>query len=126
MQAIQPPPASQLMSLERPIPPVLRPLVRAYVLGYASSTVPRLLSLLLTHLARQRKNYGTKQQDSLLSSAGLILRQGLDIQRFPAFCAALIGGSTLLEARDYAPLTPDNRSTMIWHMLTESRSLSED
>ncbi|KIN02495.1 hypothetical protein OIDMADRAFT_102648 [Oidiodendron maius Zn] len=88
------------MSLERSIPPVLRPLVRAYVLGYASSTIPRLLSLLLTHLIRKRKNNDKKKPNSLLSSAGSILLKGLDPQRFPTFCAALIGGSTLIEARD--------------------------
>lgn len=88
------------MSLERSIPPVLRPLVRAYVLGYASSTVPRLLSLLLTHLTRKRKHDKEKKRKGLFSSAGVILRTGLDFQRFPTFCAALIGGSTLLEARD--------------------------
>ena len=91
------------MSLEASIPPVLRPLVRAYVLGYASSTIPRLLALLLTHLTQKRNNRKKKRQDGLLSSAGSILRTGLDIQRFPTFCATLIGGSTLLEARDPRP-----------------------
>ena len=100
MQATKPSRTSQGMSLERSIPPVLRPLVRAYVLGYASSTIPRLLSLLLTHLIRKRKNNDKKKPNSLLSSAGSILLKGLDPQRFPTFCAALIGGSTLLEARD--------------------------
>ena len=104
MRTIQPPRVSRVVSLEASIPPVLRPLVRAYVLGYASSTVPRLLALLLTHLTRKRKNGNKKKQDGLLSSAGLILYKGLDFQRFPTFCAALIGGSTLLEARDHRPL----------------------
>lgn len=107
MQSMQSPRRSRVVSLERSIPPVLRPLVRAYVLGYASSTVPRLLALLLAHLTRRRKSQSQKKQDGLLASAGSILLKGLDPQRFPAFCAVLIGGSTLLEARDDIPLRPD-------------------
>jgi hypothetical protein len=104
MQAIQPSRASPLVSLGRTIPPVLRPAVRAYILGYASSTVPRLLSLLLIHLSRKRKTINKQSQIRLLPSITLILQKGLEFQRFPAFCAALIGGSTLLEARDRNPL----------------------
>ena len=121
MQAIKAPRASQGASLESSIPPILRPLVRAYVLGYASSTIPRLLSLLLTHLIRKKKNNDKKKQSNLLSSAGSILLKGLDPQRFPTFCAALIGGSTLLEARDSAFLI-----TWAYQKLTENRSPYED
>ena len=38
-------------------PPVLRPLVRAYLLGYASTVAPRLLTLVLQHLTRRRKGH---------------------------------------------------------------------
>jgi hypothetical protein len=100
MQSLQAPRAVQLMALERSIPPVLRPLVRAYVLGYASSTVPRLLALLVMQLNRKRKTATGKPHQGFIPSAAVILRKGLELQRFPAFCAALIGGSTLLEARD--------------------------
>jgi len=91
--------------LEQAIPPVLRPVLRAYVLGYASSTVPRLLTLLLTHLSRRRKNIDLKPSESFLDSFIRILNGGLELQRFPTFCAALVGGSTILEARDLRPLS---------------------
>lgn len=84
-------------SLEQRMPLLLRPVVRAYVLGYASSTTPRILTLLLTHLSRRRKNIDEKPDDHFLHSLIRILRGGLELQRFPTFCAALVGGSTLLE-----------------------------
>jgi hypothetical protein len=80
--------------------------VRAYLLGYASAVGPRLLTLLLQHVARRRRNE-TKSTSTARSAppeesypAGLqrILRGGLDWQRFPTFCAVLVGGTTLLEA----------------------------
>jgi hypothetical protein len=123
MQSMQPPRLSRVVSLERSIPPVLRPLVRAYVLGYASSTVPRLLALLLAHLSRRRKSRSKKKQDGLLSSAGSVLLKGLDPQRFPTFCAALIGGSTLLEARDYIYLSHlDDKSIGILYISKANRN----
>src|SRR5215469_11027862 len=85
-------------SLERGVPPVLRPVLRAYVLGYASSTAPRLLTLLLTHLSRRRKNIDDRPDDYFWTSLVQIFKGGLKFQRFPTFCAALVGGSTLLEA----------------------------
>ena len=86
--------------LEQRIPPAFRPVIRAYVLGYASSTAPRLLTLLLTHLSRRRKNIDEKPEELFFPAFFRILRGGLEIQRFPTFCAALVGGSTFLEARD--------------------------
>lgn len=83
--------------LEKSIPTVLRPVLRAYVLGYASSTVPRLLTLLMTHLSRRRKNIDLKPSESFVYSFIRILNGGLEFQRFPTFCAALVGGSTLIE-----------------------------
>ena len=82
------------------IPLRIRPLIRAYVLGYASSTAPRLLTLLLTHLSRRRKNIDENPDDCFFPSLLRILKGGLEWQRFPTFCAALVGGSSLLEARD--------------------------
>lgn len=88
---------------DRSIPPPLRPLVRAYALGYASAIVPRLFALVLQQVA-PRKSKGGPDKDALqppressVVSLQRILRTGLDPQRFPAFCAALVGGSTLLE-----------------------------
>ena len=85
-------------SFERALPPLLKPILRAYVLGYASSTAPRLLTLLLTQLSRRKKE-DESHSDFLLPFLR-ILRGGLEIQRFPTFCATLVGGSTLLQARD--------------------------
>ncbi|VBB77888.1 Putative protein of unknown function [Podospora comata] len=92
------------------IPPILRPLVRAYLLGYASTVAPRLASLLIQHLTRLfKKHYDTPKQEASSTStkqqstntflASLIrtLKGGFDWHRFPTFCALLAGGSTLLE-----------------------------
>lgn len=78
---------------------LLRPLVRAYVLGYASSTTPRLLTLLVTLATRQSKDGEDRKFQRALFSAYRILRGGLELQRFPTFCAALIGGTSLLQVR---------------------------
>jgi len=83
--------------LDQSMPPLVQPILRAYALGYASSTAPRLLTLLLTHLSRRRKNIDVKPDDPFLPSLIQILRGGLELQRFPTFCAALVGGSTLFE-----------------------------
>ncbi|CRK18618.1 hypothetical protein BN1723_011646, partial [Verticillium longisporum] len=104
-------PRSQLLSSRRgPLdiipgtPPLLRPLVRAYLLGYASSVAPRLLTLLLQHVSRAaRKRSGAsagaqKEHESFLSSLNHTILTGFELRRFPAFCALLAGGSTLLEA----------------------------
>ena len=93
-----------------PVPPILRPLVRAYLLGYASAVAPRLLTLLLKHATSLGKGVSTTgpepiserlqrrhKDETFLESFQQILRGGLDPRRFPAFCAVLVGGSTLLE-----------------------------
>lgn len=105
-------------SFEQRIHPLLRPVLQAYVLGYASSTAPRLLTLLLTHLSRRRKNIDEKPEDHFLLSLIRILKGGLELQRFPTFCAALVGGSTLLEARDL-PSSPFPLLTLIRHFCKE-------
>ena len=87
----------QSRTLEQRLPPSLRPVLRAYVLGYASSTLPRLLTLVLTHFNRRRKHAEEKSKDDFLLAISKILRGGLELQRFPTFCAALVGGATLLE-----------------------------
>lgn len=85
-------------AFEGGVPSVLKPILRAYVLGYASSTAPRLLTLLLTQLSRRKRK--DERANDFLSSFVRILSGGLECQRFPTFCAALVGGSTLLQARD--------------------------
>ncbi|KAI1740569.1 integral membrane protein [Xylaria scruposa] len=89
--------------LDKTIPPVLRPVIRAYVLGYASAVAPRALTLVLQYGARWRRKSrgpvvnGTQPHDSFAASLRRILAGGLDPQRFPTFCATLIGGTTLLD-----------------------------
>lgn len=77
---------------------LLRPLVKAYVLGYASSTAPRLLTLLVTLVTKKSKDGERDFQRAFLGTYR-ILRGGLEWQRFPTFCAALIGGTGLLQVR---------------------------
>ena len=115
---------SRIRSLEQSMPPALRPVIRAFLLGYLSSTAPRLLTLLLTHLSRRRKNIDEKPDDAFLPSLIRILRGGLEIQRFPFFCSALVGGQTLLQARDQesTPATSPARK----RVLTSSRYLYKD
>ncbi|ETS06610.1 hypothetical protein M419DRAFT_31917 [Trichoderma reesei RUT C-30] len=84
------------------LPAALRPLVRAYLLGYASAVAPRLLTLMLQFISKRRKSkkkYLSADRDerSFKDSAFRILRTGLDPRRFPTFCAALVGGSTMLQ-----------------------------
>nr|CAD70401.1 hypothetical protein [Neurospora crassa] len=81
--------------IESRIPPLLRPLVRAYLLGYVSSVAPRLFTLISKQALRWKA--GKKQQDGFVESFVNILRGGMDWHRFPTFCAVLAGGSTLLE-----------------------------
>ncbi|KAG5913988.1 hypothetical protein E4U42_000741 [Claviceps africana] len=92
--------------LPRPsIPPALRPLVRAYLLAYASAVLPRLAALILRRLPRRKRkqpDYAPPPHppDQNLSAACLhVLKTALQPRRFPAFCAALVGGSTLLQVR---------------------------
>jgi hypothetical protein len=82
---------------------LLLPLVRAYLLGYLSSTAPRLLTLLLT-LSKWRKGITEKGPGNVFCSVLSVLRGGLDWQRFPTFCAVLVGGSTLLQVCICHPL----------------------
>lgn len=95
------------------IPPILRPLVRAYLLGYGFAVAPRLATLLLQHLARHRRNKqattarDTQRGEPFLDALQRILLGGLDWRRFPTFCAVLVGGTTLLEV--CLRCTPDCR-----------------
>ncbi|CAK7232694.1 hypothetical protein SEUCBS140593_008347 [Sporothrix eucalyptigena] len=93
------------VGIDQVIPSPLQPLVRAYLLGYASSVAPRLLTVLLTYFtAYHRQRRGLPLAHSEMASFAYvrgsmrrILRAGLEWRRFPTFCATLIGGSTLLE-----------------------------
>jgi hypothetical protein len=85
--------------LDQRVPAFLRPLIRAYLFGYASSTVPRLLTLFLTHLSNRRKS--SEEGKAFWPSLRHTLYVGLDWQQFPTFCATLAAGSSLLQARDH-------------------------
>lgn len=85
---------------------LLRPAARAYLLGYAFTVGPRLLSLIRYHillqLRKRRRGHSDhvparEAQASFLQSARNTLTGGLDLDRFATFCAALVGGCTLLE-----------------------------
>ena len=88
---------------------MLRPMVRAYGLGYLSAVGPRLVTLLIQHVVRRRLNNNKKKQattardaqhgdgESFQAALKRILRGGLDWRRFPTFCAVLVGVTTLLE-----------------------------
>lgn len=82
------------------LPPSLRPVIRAYLLAYVSTVAPRILTLLVKHVRNQRRKGGTVQdgrtEESFVAYLERILRAAAHWQRFPAFCACLIGGSTLL------------------------------
>lgn len=97
---------SQPAGLHGGIPPLLRPLARAYLLGYGFSVGPRVFTLLLPRLLRlaQRRKRDAddvsseqKQLPALLEALKKTLIAGTEPHRFPTFCAALVGGSTLLE-----------------------------
>jgi hypothetical protein len=107
LRAVQPKGPLSFQSLPAP----LRPLVRAYLLGYASAVAPRLLTLILQFISKKRKSARKylstdKDEQSFRDSAFRILRTGLDPRRFPTFCAALVGGSTLLQVRNKMMGTP--------------------
>ncbi|OCL09527.1 hypothetical protein AOQ84DRAFT_316816, partial [Glonium stellatum] len=68
-----------------------KPLVRAYLLGYLSSTSPRIITVLIA-LARREISPVVA-----LHRLFQVLRQAAALNRFPAFCGVLIGGSTLLQ-----------------------------
>ncbi|KUI67096.1 hypothetical protein VM1G_03230 [Cytospora mali] len=95
----------QLTGWDRNIPPLLRPLARAYLLGYGFSVGPRLLALILHHVlvfvrTRRGDANGIAQkrlQLPFVEAMRKTLLAGLEWQRFPAFCATLVGGSTLLQ-----------------------------
>ncbi|KAF1977958.1 hypothetical protein BU23DRAFT_587391 [Bimuria novae-zelandiae CBS 107.79] len=68
-----------------------KPLVTAYVLGLLSSTSPRLIRTLLLW------GKGKLTLRAAWLQAVSTLRRALSPNRFPAFCATLVGGSTVLQ-----------------------------
>lgn len=95
------------------IPSPLRPLVRAYLLGYGFTVGPRVLALLAHHAALLLRAstgralddaaaHGEPRPPPLRKALARILKAGLKVDRFATFCAALVGGSTLLEVCHHA------------------------
>ncbi|PYH36116.1 uncharacterized protein BO87DRAFT_375129 [Aspergillus neoniger CBS 115656] len=68
---------------------VLRPILRAYALGYLSSTTPRVISCL-----RRIRRHGLSFAEQL-KELSTTLTSTLRLDAFPAFCAVLVGGSTV-------------------------------
>ncbi|KGQ08581.1 hypothetical protein BBAD15_g6096 [Beauveria bassiana D1-5] len=94
--------AARRPGLPLAVPPALRPVIRAYVLGYASAVAPRLLTLAVQHFLKLRRNSAQllpadpEDEPTFLVGARHILRSGFDPQRFPTFCAVLVAGTSLL------------------------------
>ncbi|KAJ5618459.1 hypothetical protein N7528_007102 [Penicillium herquei] len=68
---------------------ILKPIIRAYALGYLSSVTPKIVSY-TRHL--RNKDLSTKEK---LQELARVLAGPLRLSGFPTFCAALIGGSTI-------------------------------
>ncbi|KAI1923988.1 hypothetical protein LOZ65_003181 [Ophidiomyces ophidiicola] len=69
---------------------VLKPILRAYTLGYLTATGPRIISFFRILRRKDLSN------DSKLRYLAHILVGALRWNRFPTFCALVTGGSTLL------------------------------
>ncbi|KAL3469877.1 hypothetical protein BJX99DRAFT_240434 [Aspergillus californicus] len=70
---------------------ILQPIIRAYALGYLSSTTPKVVSC----LRRLWSNNGLSLQEKLRELLQA-LTGAIRLESFPTFCASVIGGSTLL------------------------------
>jgi hypothetical protein len=70
---------------------ILKPVLRAYLFGHASTTGPLLLNFILSV---RRKRLSTQ---AALAKLYNILLSSLDYNKFPAFCATLVGAYTLLQ-----------------------------
>ncbi|EFQ99336.1 integral membrane protein [Nannizzia gypsea CBS 118893] len=69
---------------------ILNPVARAFALGYLTTTLPKLISLLKT---LRRRDVSTAEK---LQRLIRILHCGFKWDRFPVFCALLAGGSSIL------------------------------
>ncbi|KAL4820230.1 hypothetical protein BDW67DRAFT_153729 [Aspergillus spinulosporus] len=70
---------------------LLQPVLRAYALGYLSSATPKIISCLRRLWINNDLSYRQRFYELLRVLAG-----PLRLESFPTFCAALVGGSTLL------------------------------
>ena len=81
----------------RAVPPSLRPAFRAFLLGYVSTVGPRLVSLLARYVKFKRAARDGDEKIRVADSLRAVLTSGFGWNRFPAFCALFVGGSTFLE-----------------------------
>ncbi|KAL5612145.1 hypothetical protein BROUX41_000311 [Berkeleyomyces rouxiae] len=89
-------------------PPLLRPLLRAFLLGYISTVGPQIISLLFKTALRARRSTakdegrkdgpGAVDLQSLVDAVKAAAVDGLHLRDFPVFSAVVVGGSSLLEA----------------------------
>lgn len=89
--------------------------MRAYLLGYGFTVGPRVLTLLVYRISKLVRGAKRRAQDhddgaterkpepSILEAVTKILKAGLEVNRFATFCAAIVGGSTLLEVHTLSP-----------------------
>lgn len=90
----------------RAVPPSLRPAFRAFLLGYASTVAPRLVSLLAHYVKSKRVASDSDKEFNVADSLRAVLASGFGWRRFPAFCALFVGGSTFLEVCLPLPALP--------------------
>lgn len=113
----------------RAVPPSLRPALRAFLLGYASTVGPRLASLLARYVKSKRAASDTDEKIRIADSLRAVLASGLGGKRFPAFCALFVGGSTFLEVSSplwdsmptVRPSHDMQRCRLAWSFLLSSR-----
>ncbi|KAJ6788951.1 hypothetical protein PWT90_04188 [Aphanocladium album] len=112
------------------IPPPLRPVARAYLLGYGAAVVPQILAFFLKHAKRlvRTKNRSDeerrRQEKSFLRNLARILTAGLDPLGLATFCAVLAAGPSLLQAPFYDLLGSSISSLTHITKLRTSRWLS--
>ncbi|KAL4968533.1 uncharacterized protein BDV14DRAFT_167261 [Aspergillus stella-maris] len=70
---------------------LLQPILRAYALGYVSSATPKIVACLRRLWRNNDLSFQQKLNEFLR-----VLTGTLRLESFPTFCAALVGGSTLL------------------------------
>ncbi|KAL5363526.1 hypothetical protein BJX96DRAFT_167550 [Aspergillus floccosus] len=69
---------------------ILKPILRAYAIGYLSSTTPKVISL-VRRICRGDL-HPVQRRDELLRALTAAIR----LDSFPTFCAATVGGSTVI------------------------------
>ena len=121
---LRPRPRPRQWQWDSAVPPILRPAVRAFLLGYTYNVAPRVASIVIRFVVRQLRESGVgglaapgpkpttaaadfaQQARKLLRSLVAVLRGGFDLHRLPMFCGALVGVGTLIQVRPAVRLAP--------------------